>query len=104
MLMKLGNKKDESLEDLGVWQTGYSWLDEGNFHPITANVFYTRPQFEVVDVTLDFDKHLVDIPARLQSMIVASVVEEYSHAAAKMQLEYRSSTKKAITTDPYFEE
>lgn len=104
MLMKLGNKDEGAPADLAVWKTGYSWFDEGNIHPITASVFYVRPQFEVIDVTLDFDTKLVDIPARLQSMIVASVIEEYSHAATKMKQEYKEKAIKTIRTDPYFEE
>jgi hypothetical protein len=103
MLMKLGNKEEGNLADLNVWQTGYSWVDEGCIHPITAKVFYTRPQFEVVDVALDFDRKL-DIPSRLQSMILASVVEEYSHAAAKLKQEYADKTRRTLSTDPYFEE
>lgn len=104
MLMKLNNKDEAGLDDLGVWQTGYSWFDDGSIHPITAQVFYTRPQFEVVDVTLDYDKKQIDIPSRLQTMIVASVVEEYSHAVPKMKQDYKDRTVKTIHTDPYFEE
>jgi len=103
MLMKLAYKDGGNLDDLAVWQTGYSWLDDGSIHPITAKVFYTRPEFEVIDITLDFDKQL-DIPTRFQSMILATVAEEYNHAALKMRQEYHEKAKKVIKTDPYFEE
>ena len=103
MLMKLGDKDNFAPKHIGVWETGYSWCDEGNIHPITAKVFYTSPQFEVVDVTLDYDK-AIDIPDRLRSLIVASVIEEYAHAAVSLKKAYEAKAKRSLTTDSYFEE
>ena len=56
MLMKIGSKEHGAPDGIGLWTTGLSWYDEGEIHPITAQVFYSIPHFEVVDVTLDYDK------------------------------------------------
>ena len=104
MLMKLNPKDNSDLKEFGVWQTGYSWFDEGEIHPITARVFYTTPGYEVVDVSLEFDKFKVDLPGRMTTMIVASAIEEYASAATDMKKAYEQKQKAAKMIDPYFEE
>lgn len=108
MLMKLGTREGGNPDGIGVWSTGLSWYDEGVIHPITAKVVYAFPQFEVVDVVLDYDKRTIEIPPRMVSMIVATTIDEYLQAAPAMKQKYDDKAKmvkvKKSQIDPFFEE
>jgi hypothetical protein len=101
MLMKIGNRDGQQPDGIGIWSTGLSWFDEGTIHPITAQVVYATPEFEIVDVTLDYDKKTVEIPDRLTAMIVATAVDEYAQVVPA--LKKKRAAKKTTETDPMFE-
>lgn len=99
--MKIGNREGKEPEGIGVWCTGLSWFDEGTIHPITAKVVYATPEFEIVDVTLDYDKKVVEIPSRLTAMIVATAVDEYVQVIPALKKKHVAREMKH--TDPLFE-
>lgn len=102
--MKLGSKGNSNPDGLGVWRTDLSWYDEGTIHPITAEVVYAVPHFEVVDVVLDYNKRLIEIPSRMESMVIATALDEYMQVAPDMKRKYESKKKKQTVSDPLFEE
>lgn len=104
MLMKLGSKDNSLPDGVGEWRTGLSWYEDGLIHPITAKVFYSVPQFEVVDVTLHYDKKLIEVPSRMVSMIVATAIDEYSQIASTLRQNYQAEKQRGKYIDPLFEE
>lgn len=107
MLMKISSNDNHDLEGIRTWSTGLSWYDEGGIHPITAHVFYAVPHFEVVDVTLSYDKSFVDLPPRGASFIVAAAIQEYLGTTAELKKTYeekRKSNKPSSSIDPLFED
>jgi hypothetical protein len=103
MLMKIGNSENGTPDGIALWTTGLSWCDQGALHPITATIVYAVPHLEVVDVSLDYDKHALDIPSRTVEAITAAAIAEYLQQIPTLRQKHEAKPKRR-NIDPLFED
>lgn len=107
MLMRMNSPKGQPSDGISSWQTTMAWFDEGEMYPITVTVRHAVPSMEIIGVEIDYDKKQLEgsMGMRVESMITATALEEFTGICDTLRKTYLlNQKKKGEREDPLFED